>query len=144
QRMQTMATLFLVLAMLAYALARLAQIAGRPSRRHWILSVLFGCLAFASKEDSIASPGYLLALELTILRFRASGPTVARTVRRTWPLAAIVGVGIYAFVALPRFWEAEAYAGRDYGSLERLMTQPRVLVMYLGQILLPLPRHLPF
>src|SRR5690606_36622901 len=34
--------------------------------------------------------------------------------------------------------------GRDFSSLQRLLTQPRVLCMYLWQILLPLPQHMPF
>lgn len=144
QRMQTLATLSLVLAMLAYVLARQAQISGRPSRNYWILTLLCGCLAFASKEDSIALPGYLLALELTVLRFRAAQPSTARTLHRTWIGLAAAGIALYAFVALPHFWEAGVYAGRDYGSMERLFTQARVLVMYLGQILAPLPQHLPF
>lgn len=144
QRMQTLATLFLTLAMLTYLKARLAQIEGRPSRPAWIATVLFWCLAFASKEDSIALPAYFLALELTVLRFGAARPELARILRNAWLLLVIGSIAFYVLLVIPHFWVWDSYPGRDYSTFERLLTQPRMLVMYLGQILLPLPEHLPF
>src|SRR3546814_17807823 len=34
--------------------------------------------------------------------------------------------------------------GRDFSTLERVLTQPRVLCLYLWQILVPLPQNMPF
>lgn len=144
QRMQTMSTLFLVLALLAYLKARQAQIEGRPSRRDWLLALLSWCLAFASKEDSVLLPAYTLALELTVLNFRAARSDLARLLRKTYLVLGLAGAAVYLFWAVPRFWHWDVYSGRDFSSLERLLTQGRVLVMYLGQILLPLPERLPF
>lgn len=144
QRMQTLATLFLVLALHAYLAARLAQIAGRRSRSAWALTILFGALAFASKEDSVVLPAYLLAMEVTVLRFRGATPHSAAQIHRSWLAIASVGALTYALVAVPHFWSWDSYPGRDYSTAERLLTQPRVLVMYLAQTLVPLPSLLPF
>lgn len=144
QRMQTLATLFMVLALFAYLRARQAQIEGQPSRKNWGLMVLFWALAFASKEDSALLPAYTLALEITVLGFRGAQPNVAQALRRTYLVLALVGLAAYTMVVIPHFWSWEAYPSRDFSSYERLLTQARVLVMYLGQILLPLPGNLPF
>lgn len=144
QRMQTLGTLFLVLAMWAYLLARYAQIEGRRSRMYLGLSGLFWALAFAAKEDAVLLPTYLLVLELTVLRFRAHRPAQENGLRRAWLLMFVVGLLVYLLVVVPHYWHWGAYPGRDFSSYERLLTQARVLVIYIGQILLPLPERLPF
>jgi len=47
QRLQTMGTLFLVLALLGYLVARQAQIQGNPSRSGWLLAALAWGLALS-------------------------------------------------------------------------------------------------
>lgn len=144
QRMQTLTTLFLVLALWAYVSARLAQIGGRSSRRAWLLTLLWWLLAVGSKEDSVLLPVYALLLELTVLHFSAASSVHARFLKRVFAVFVLTGIALYAFVLLPQHWHWEAYAGRDFSTYERLLTQGRVLVMYLGQILFPLPERLPF
>ena len=144
QRMQTMATLFLVLAMLAYLKARLAQIEGRASDKGWLLAMVFWLLAVGCKEDAILLPAYTLALELTVLRFRAASPELARTLRRAYHVMAALGAAAFLFVVVPHYWHWDAYPSRDFSTPERLLTQGRALIMYLWEILLPLPRHMPF
>lgn len=144
QRMQTMATLFLVLALLAYLKARLAQVEGCKSRNPWLLVMGFWLLAIGCKEDAILLPAYTLALELTVLRFRAASPALAGALRRGYQLIAAIGAAIVLLVVVPHFWHWDAYPSRDFSTLERLLTQGRALTMYLWEILLPLPRHMPF
>lgn len=144
QRMQTMATLFLVLALLAYLNARLAQIEGRASRYRWFPVMGFWLLAIGCKEDAILLPAYTLALELTVLRFHAASQPLARMLRRGYTLIAAVGAVIFLFGVLPHYWQWDAYPSRDFSTPERLLTQGRVLTLYLREILLPLPRHMPF
>src|SRR5690606_3481622 len=64
QRMQTMATLFIVLALWSYLAARQTQIEGRSGRTGWMLTGLLWALALACKEDAVLLPAYTLALEL--------------------------------------------------------------------------------
>lgn len=144
QRMQTMGTLFLVLALCAYLKMRYAQIAGERSRQYGVLAVLCWVLALASKEDSILLPAYTLALELTVLRFRTASAALENRLRRGYQLLVVLGVAVFVLVLVPKHWYPDSYPGRDFSSLERLLTQGRVLAMYLGQVLWPLPSHLPF
>lgn len=144
QRMQTMSTLFVVLALLAYLKARVAQIEGRRSRTGWLLALLSWALALACKEDAILLPAYTLALELTVLRFSAASPDMARALRRGYLLATVLGAIAFLFLVVPHYWHWDAYPGREFSSWERLLTQARVLCMHLGQILVPLPQLMPF
>src|SRR5690606_36265573 len=114
------------------------------SRQHGVLAGLCWALALACKEDSALLPAYTLALELTVLRFRAAQPAIARGIRRTYLAAGLLGLAVFLFIVLPRYWSWDAYGGRDFSTPERLLTQARVLAMYLGQIAWPLPSRLPF
>lgn len=144
QRLQTMGTLFLVLALLAYLHARQAQMQRLPGRTGLLVCALLWMLALGCKEDSVLLPAYTLALELTVLRFAAADARVARVLRGGYLAAVLAGVATYVFWVLPHYWQWEAYPGRDFSSAERLLTQPRVLCMYLWEIVLPLPGHMPF
>lgn len=144
QRLQTMGTLFLVLALTAYIQARRAQIAGR-SGRTWLMGTgLLWVLAMACKEDSILLPAYALATELTVLNFAAADTRLAKRLRHGYLIAGILGAALYLFVVIPHYWSWDAYDARDFSTPERLLTQARVVCMYLWQIVVPLPSHMPF
>lgn len=145
QRMQTMATLFVVLALWAYICMRIKQIDGLSrGRLQGGMVIIFGFLALACKEDAALLVIYFLAMELTVLRFRAEEPEIVRGFKQSYSLIVIVGLLAYLFWIVPHYWSWEAYSVRDFSSFERLMTQPRILVMYLGQILIPYPDFLTF
>jgi protein O-mannosyl-transferase len=144
QRMQTLATLFVVLSLWCYLCLRQAQIGGRPGWPFGVLGAVSWVAALASKEDAILLPVYTLVLELTVLRFRAASAERIRGLRNTYLALTMAGTGLALFWVLPHYWSDGAYAGRDFNSVERLLTQGRVLMMYLGQIMLPLPSHMPF
>lgn len=144
QRMQTMVTLFIVLALWAYLAMRQAQMEGGRGRWQGGLMLLCWGLALTCKEDAALLPLYMLALELTVLRFRARQPKVAQGLRQSFGLITVLGGLAYFAVVLPHFWHWDAYPGRDFSTPERLLTQARVLVMYLGQIVFPLPDRMPF
>ncbi len=145
QRMQTMATLFIVLALLSYLKARTAQMAGASSRTNWMLTGLLWVLAIACKEDAILLPAYALALELTVLRFQASDFGLARKLRHGYLFMTVLGIAAFLLVIAPHYWSwGIADSGRDFSSTERLLTQGRVLCMYLWESVLPLPSHMPF
>ena len=59
-------------------------------------------------------------------------------------LLAALGAVAFLFVVVPHYWKWDAYPSRDFSTPERLLTQGRVLSMYLWEILVPLPRHMPF
>jgi hypothetical protein len=70
---------------------------------------------------------------------------MVRGLKQCYSLFVFLAVLAYVFVVVPRFgcWRDVCFA-RDFNSGERLLTQGRVLVMYIGQILLPLSDRLPF
>ncbi len=144
QRMQTLGTLFLVLSLWAYLKGRHAQLQNASGRTFFALTGLFWLLAFAAKEDSALLPAYLFMLELTVLRFQAAKASSALMLRRGYLAAVGLGLCVYLFVVVPHFWSWGDYAGRQFSTTDRLLTQGRVLVMYIGQILLPLPDRLVF
>lgn len=144
QRIQTMGTLFLVLALLAYLQARRAQIGGHSGRRGLLLTALLWVMAMACKEDSALLPAYTLALELTVLQFGAASTGTTKRLQRGYLMASLAGAAAYLLVIVPHYWQWDTLPGRDFSTLERLLTQPRVLCLYLWQILVPLPQHMPF
>lgn len=144
QRMQTMATLFLVAALWAYLAMRQTQINGKRGRLQGVLVVVCWLLALLCKEDAVLLVAYTLVLEWTILRFQASQAVVARGLRQSYLLIGGLGLLVYIFYVLPHYWQWAAYPGRDFSTPERLLTQGRVLVMHIGQILLPWPDWLYF
>ena len=144
QRIQTMATFFIVLALWAYLHARTAQIEGKSGRTGLLLAFLSWALALGCKEDAILLPAYTLALELTVLRFAAGDARIETRLRRSYLGATLLGFAVYCMFVIPHYWEWEAYPGRDFSSIERLLTQARMLCLYIWQIVLPLPRHMPF
>src|SRR3546814_10005369 len=87
--MQTLSTLLLVLALWVYLQARQAQMEGRSGRTGWMLTGLLWVLAIGCKEDAVLLPAYTLALELTLLRFAAAEPGLARRLRRTYLFATV-------------------------------------------------------
>lgn len=144
QRMQTLATLFIVLALWSYLTARRAQLEGRSGRTGWLLTGLLWATALACKEDAVLLPAYTLALELTVLRFGAGDAALAHRIKRGYLLATVAGLALFLLVVVPHYWSWDAYYNRDFSTVERLLTQGRVLCLYLWEILVPLPSHMPF
>lgn len=144
QRLQSLGTLFLVLSLLAYLQARRSQINGTSGRTRLLGALLLWIVAMSCKEDSAALPAFGLALELTVLRFAAADAALSRRIQRSYMLTVAAGAALYLLVVVPHYWTWSAYNGRDFSTPERLLTQARVLVMYLYQMLVPMPGHMPF
>lgn len=144
QRLQTMSTLFLVLALLAYLHARRAQIEGSSGRTGLLATALLWVLALGCKEDAALLPAYMLALELSVLRFAAADSRAASHLRRGYLIASLAGAAAYLLLVVPHYWQWDSYPGRDFSTPERLLTQARVLCLYLWQIVMPLPQHMAF
>jgi hypothetical protein len=144
QRMQTMVTLFMVLAMWSYLKMRKAQIDGERSRQFGMMVLLFWVLGLASKEDAALLPLYTLGIELMIFKFRAADRALAMLWKKLYYSFMIIGPLIFFIFILPRYWSWGAYPGRSFSSTERLLTQGWVLLMYIRQIFVPMPGDMPF
>lgn len=144
QRMETLSYTFVLLALLAYLRGRAAQVRGGNGWSWLLFSGLLAAIGLLSKESAALFPVYALALELTVLGFAASTPDVSRRLRQLYAIGVIVGVLVFVLVVVPIFADPVRYASRDFGLGERLLSQMRIVPMYLGWILVPLPDNLLF
>lgn len=144
QRMETLSLFFVLLALLAYLRGRKEQQGGRRGWP-WLLAtvplVVMGSLA---KETAVLFPAYCLALELTVLRFAAANSATERLWRAAYGLGALTAALLLILVVLPTYATSAAFEGREFSALERVLTQLRVLPLYLQWMVLPLPKSLVF
>ena len=136
QRMASMAALFYLAAMLAYAHGRL-----RKGRRPFLLGLagLFAVMAMMCKENAATLP---LALFLYEWIFLQKGRM--EWLRRSLPWLA-AGVGALVLLAFvytgfhPVEYILSGYVHRPFTLTERLLTEARILVFYLSLFLWPAP-----
>jgi hypothetical protein len=138
QRMAQMSTLFVLASLWAYLDARRNLAAGEQGRALVGLFVLFPLLLFAgllSKENAAVAPALCLVLELAYFTAR---PRTGRA------LPAFFGI----FVALPAVLLGAllvfrpgrllgGYVIRDFSLMERVLSEPRALIDYIGLLLFP-------
>jgi len=141
QRMATMAAGFTLLSVLLYLKGR--KSASHPTAVVWLAASVAAMLVGAvSKEIAWVTPVLMLLCELAVVRHgrRRIASPMERWVFVTLAIAA--GALLVAAVAgvdpLERVL-APAYEGRHFTMEERLLTQPRVVLFHLSQILWPLP-----
>jgi hypothetical protein len=138
QRMTLLMALFVLLGLLAYLRGLLSEDATPLRRSAWMLLGLGLCtvLAFLSKENGILLPLLALILDATVLRANVARlPLNLRWWRRVliWP--SILFVIGYLLITMPSLDSNQGI--RDFTLRERLMTEPRILFDYLGNIFLP-------
>lgn len=134
QRMTQLSTLFVLLGLLGYLMAR-PLISTHPVRGHLLATAslaVFGLLALFSKENAILLPLLVLVMELTFLHDRPPDTS------RTWK---VIVLGLPSLLVVGYLVRAgfrpEAYLLRDFTLGERLLTEPRVLFSYLYQLFVP-------
>lgn len=138
QRMTLLMAMFVLLGLLAYLKGLLGTQLSQRQRGIWVFLGLGACtvLAFLSKENGILLPVCALALDATLLRCRVKQlPASLQWLRRLliWPVVGFV-VGYLLWAAVVSWGQ---HGGRDFTVGERLLTEPRVIASYLGQIFVP-------
>jgi len=145
QRMETLCTTFLLVALLLYLRARAQQVyVGRSHPVLWVGMLLAALLAVLFKESAVLLPLFCLALEVTLLQFASIRSGQQKFWRWTYLAGSVLALLVFFFWAVPYYYSVEPYGGRDFNTAERLLTQARVLWLYVQQILLPLPHNLYF
>lgn len=139
QRMTELATLFAVLCIWTYLKARTSK--GGNAALWGTLSAISLTLAALSKENAWITPILILLAELLIVR---NGTSLIRRPRDRLLLAipAIAVIGLLADMLLggpASRWALSGYEGRSFTLSERLLTQPKVVLFHVSQILWPLP-----
>lgn len=140
QRMNLLAVLFLLAALLAYGNARLRMI---KDQRGWLAGflgfALFTLLAVYSKENGALALPLAAVMELFVFRLAAARPLAQRAVVATWGLALAVGLAGSIYLLLHPDWVLGGYSAREFDLTQRLLTQARVLWHYLLWTFLPNP-----
>lgn len=142
QRMAILAALFVIFGLGCYVQGRRLLAAGRVHAGYaWMTAglVVFTPLAFLSKPNGGLLPVLALVLDVTLLR-HLGAPAPEQRRYRAWrhvfihlPLALIV-----AYFVL--FWETrvlQGFATRPFSLAERLLTEARILLDYVGQLVFP-------
>lgn len=135
QRMAQLSSLGMLAALTCYVFGRLRIAEGRPGLGWMLAAAPIALLGFLGKENAVLLPLLLLVTELTLLQ---RVPTGARrgAIRLIWAV----------FIALPLLAGAIyllthpgliSYDGRPFTLQERLLTQPRVLWLYLQWLFVP-------
>lgn len=143
QRMETLSFTFVIAGLWAYLVGRARQTQGRPGWP-WLATCLpLLALGVSAKESAILLPAFTFSLEWSVLRFSAANPRIARYWRWGYGIGIVIAILVFAFMVVPDYWRDEIF-NRNFNSYERLLSQLRVLPLYLGQILLPLPSSMTF
>ena len=139
QRMAAMAGLFTVLSLYCYVKARVNRQQqvnqGRASYGWYAACMIAGGCAVASKQNAVMLPFSLLLLEVLLIR---TGPFT----RQTRQVLKLLVPPVVLFLLLVVFLGGlsvfqSGYGSRPFTLPERLLTQPRVIFFYIGQLLHP-------
>jgi len=142
QRMTSMATLFFVGSLLCFRWSYLFSRFCWQKYALWAGCIASGVLALMSKEISVVLPVIMAGYYVYFINNNR---------KLNVNLLAAAGVLVIAFAAAMaflytngRFMQhiAEAYSRREFTPVERLLTEPRVIFLYLSLIFLPLPSRL--
>ncbi len=141
QRMTELCVMFYLAALLLYIVARASR-AGAKRTALWVACVLSWLLALGTKQIAITLPLVVLVYEWAF--YRDMDPVWLRRNARRIAIAAVL-LAALALVFLgthPIDAIMATYDRRDFTPSERLLTQTRVLVRYLGLLLYPVASRL--
>lgn len=140
QRMASMAAMFSIIAIYAYLRGRIAF--SKKNIFWYLLCILSFFAALGSKENAILLLPSLALLEFSFFR---------RDIKRRQVVSLIIAATIFLVVAvffvhyllgrIP-FNFLDGYNTRSFTFSERILSQPRILLMYLSQIFLPVADRL--
>lgn len=135
QRMAQLSALFVVASVYAYVVGRSRLAAGRTVSG-WLgigLAPLLALVGAYAKENTALVPVALLLVEYWFLDTPAYRVRWLRPLRLVmlWLPCTLIAVYLASRIG------SSGYLGRDFSAGERLLTQARILVDYLGLLLLP-------
>ncbi|WYD81717.1 MAG: tetratricopeptide repeat protein [Candidatus Electrothrix gigas] len=139
QRMASMAAMFTIFAIYAYLRAR----AEKTQKKYcWFLfCLMFYFAALGSKSNSILLPVSLLLLEFSFFDAIKTKIAAFRIILPSSVVLIIAFLFVYYGLSLNPL-KLEGYADRPFTLTERLLTEPRIVIMYLSQLILPITDRL--
>ncbi|CAK0779695.1 protein O-mannosyl-transferase [Gammaproteobacteria bacterium] len=139
QRMTGLSTLFSLMGIALYLLGRQRQMKGERGTIPILAAFLFAWpMAVFSKENGVLLPTLLAVLEVTVLRLYALEGLARRRIIVLFTLTVILPfLAVVVYLGTHPNWLVEGYANRPFTLGERLLTEARVLWLYLGLLALP-------
>ncbi|WP_155989627.1 tetratricopeptide repeat protein [Thioalkalivibrio sp. ALE19] len=142
QRMEALATLFMLAGLIGYVLGR-QRIAHGDEFRGWLILLgslgAGGALAVLSKESGVMLPVFALLLEWLLFGFGERGSTTRRRLISLFGLIVILPAVVGGWSVLPN---DPSLPNRPFTLEERLWTQVHALWFYLANIVIPSPGSL--
>jgi protein O-mannosyl-transferase len=141
QRMTSLSALFTFWALAIYVLGRRKSLAGERTRGLLLIVAGLGpvsVLAALSKENGVLAPYLMLTIELIVFRFVSSHNGTRYFLYLVFSALVLFPIMIVGF-NFERFtsYVASGYLQREFSLVDRLVTQPRVLLFYLKLLLFP-------
>ena len=141
QRMNSLASLFYMLAILLYARGRLAQ---NTRSRRWLLA---GCaasslLAFGTKEITATLPFFMILYEWYFLRGNSNFSFKNNRLVLIGVFTLFIVLALFYMGTVPSDAILAGYAKRDYTLGQRALTELRVVIFYISLIFWPHPSRL--
>lgn len=143
QRMASLAAMFYIMSMYFYLKGRTSE---KTALRitHYFFCALTAILAFSSKENAVLLPVSLFLLDLFLIQ-GLEPKNIRRKVTLLLALL-VVPVGLVLILRSPSDFSVTnlmaSYSQREYTLCERLLTQPRILFLYLSMLFYPMPGRL--
>lgn len=138
QRMNQLATLFSLCTLMVYMKARSEHARGILSHTWLFLLIasagMFAFLAYACKENALLIPLFIILIELYLF------DELPKWLRTRTGIATTLAVMILLIVLLSWLLPGSSfidYSERTFTLEERLLTQARILWMYIGQLIIP-------
>jgi len=138
QRMESLSHTFVFAGLWCYLHGRLRQMMGRPGWG-WILAgLLLGTLlGVLSKESAALLPLYALLLEACTFRFRGNDQSRSLPLVATFAGLLMIPSILGALWLIPKISNPAAFAHRNFTMVQRLITEPGIILDYLGWTVFP-------
>lgn len=144
QRMESLATLFMLLGLLAFWHGRIRLAQGQTGGPRWMWGglVIGGTLGVLSKESAVMLPVYAFLIEWLFFGFGSPRSAERAAMLRLFGVLLVIPALIGLMWLLPRVFSQPEFHNRPFDVYERLWTEARVLWHYLGWIIAPSPSAL--
>lgn len=143
QRMASMAGMFYIIAMYFYLKARISE--KKLAKSAYFLICLFsGILAFGSKENAAMLPISILLYDLFLIQ----GVNKKSIIRNSCILLVLILIPLALALLLrgPSTFQPEdlliGYDYRSFSMIERILTESRIIFLYISLLLYPMPDRL--
>jgi len=144
QRMASMAGMFYIMAIYFYLKGRRQETEDRRQKRvFFVLCGIAALLSFASKENAAMLPVSLFLFDLFFIQGVTRENLKYHFKILIIPVMILLGLGLF-YIQVDIASIIEAYNDRPFTPLERLLTQPRIILFYLSLLFYPIDSRLTF